>query len=654
MPAELIDGAAIAREVRADVARDTARLAARGIRPGLAVVLVGDNPASAVYVRAKGKASEEAGMHSETIRLPTDISQAALVDHIDRLNADPAIHGILVQMPLPAQIRPDAIVRRVRPEKDVDGFHPVNVGKLLIGERDGFAPCTPAGIQELLRRSGVDTKGKDCVIVGRSTIVGKPMAALLMQDAPGANATVTVCHSRTIDLAAHTRRADILIVAAGRPRYIGAAMVKPGAVVIDVGINRVEDARAKQGYIIVGDVDLAAVRDVAALITPVPGGVGPMTIAMLLKNTVRAAELAAERAERDGGGGGWHGGGRRMRSSATTAWRATLDEPVPGASPASAVAVSTLTQTARGVIEGAFHPLWVRGEVTDFKAHRNGHWYFGLRDDQAQLRCVIWSRDQRAIPAPPDDGMQVVAFGQVSVYPARGDVQLMVVALEAEGDGLYRKALERTLRTLEREGLLAPERKRPLPTRPRRIAVITSPSGAAIHDIAAVVQRRAPGVQVVLVPARVQGEGAVEELCAALDRVARWRGADLVIIGRGGGAKEDLRAFNDERVARALAACPHRRFPRWAMRSISRSATWSRTSGRPHHPLRRSAPCRRWPTMPGAYERWPSSCAPRRRAGSGWLATRSPVPRGTRGPALRSSVVAAASKCRPRRGACRR
>jgi methylenetetrahydrofolate dehydrogenase (NADP+)/methenyltetrahydrofolate cyclohydrolase len=296
MPAELIDGTAIAREVRSDVARDTARLVARGVRPGLAVILVGENPASAVYVRSKGKASEEAGMHSVTIRLPADTTQTQLFEHVDRLNADPAIHGILVQMPLPKQIDSQAVVRRVRPEKDVDGFHPVNVGKLLIGERDGFAPCTPAGVQEILVRCGVETKGKDCVIVGRSTIVGKPMAALLIQDAPGANATVTICHSRTADLGAHTRRADILIVAAGRPRFITGDMVKPGAVVIDVGINRVDDARAKNGYFLVGDVEFSTAREVAGLITPVPGGVGPMTIAMLLRNTVRAAELAADAA----------------------------------------------------------------------------------------------------------------------------------------------------------------------------------------------------------------------------------------------------------------------------------------------------------------------------------------------------------------------
>jgi methylenetetrahydrofolate dehydrogenase (NADP+)/methenyltetrahydrofolate cyclohydrolase len=296
MPADLIDGTALARAVRADVARDAARITARGVRPGLAVVMVGDNPASAVYVRSKGRASEEAGMHSVTIRLPLETTQSQLLEQVDRLNADPAIHGILVQMPLPKQIDAEVVVRRIRPEKDVDGFHPVNVGKLWMGERDGFAPCTPAGVQEMLVRSGVDPKGKECVIVGRSTIVGRPMAALLVQDAPGGNATVTICHSKTADLAGHTRQADILIVAAGRPRFVTGDMVKPGAVVIDVGINRVDDARAKNGYVIVGDVEYATVREVARLITPVPGGVGPMTIAMLLKNTVRAAELAADRA----------------------------------------------------------------------------------------------------------------------------------------------------------------------------------------------------------------------------------------------------------------------------------------------------------------------------------------------------------------------
>ena len=293
LPAELIDGVAIARQIREEVACDVQRLAQRGIVPGLTVVLVGDDPASAVYVRSKGKATEEAGMRSVTIRLPADTTQADLVAHVDALNADPSVHGILVQMPLPVQIDADAIVRRIRPEKDVDGFHPVNVGKNLIGERDGFVPCTPAGVQELLVQSGVETRGAECVIVGRSNIVGKPMMALMMQNAAGANATVTVCHSATRDLPSHTRRADILIVAAGRPRMVTGDMIRPGAVVIDVGINRVVDASAKSGYRLVGDVDFESAREVASLLTPVPGGVGPMTIALLLRNTVRAAERSA-------------------------------------------------------------------------------------------------------------------------------------------------------------------------------------------------------------------------------------------------------------------------------------------------------------------------------------------------------------------------
>ncbi|HSC31092.1 MAG TPA: tetrahydrofolate dehydrogenase/cyclohydrolase catalytic domain-containing protein [Gemmatimonadaceae bacterium] len=293
MPAELIDGVAIARAIRDEVACDVRRLAQRGIVPGLRVVLVGDDPASAVYVRSKGKATEEAGMKSVTIRLPADTTQADLLARVDALNADPSVHGILVQMPLPRQIDADAIVRRIRPDKDVDGFHPVNVGKNLIGERDGFVPCTPAGVQELLVRSGVETRGAECVIVGRSNIVGKPMMALMVQNAAGANATVTVCHSATRDLAAHTRRADILIVAAGRPRMVTGDMIRPGAVVIDVGINRIADSSTKSGYRLVGDVDFESAREVASLITPVPGGVGPMTIALLLRNTVRAAERSA-------------------------------------------------------------------------------------------------------------------------------------------------------------------------------------------------------------------------------------------------------------------------------------------------------------------------------------------------------------------------
>ena len=294
--AALIDGKSIAKAVRADVARDVALLRDQGITPGLTVVLVGANPASAVYVSSKERASVEAGMAGETIRLPATTTQAELLEHVDRLNADTKVHGILVQMPLPAHIDANMVIRRIDPAKDVDGFHPVNVGKLLIGERDGFAPCTPAGVQELLVRSGVETRGKDAVIVGRSNIVGKPMAALLIQDRPGGNCTVTICHSRTHDLAGHVRRGDIVIAALGRAKSIHGDMLKPGAVVIDVGINRVDDASAKKGYRIVGDVDFESASRVASRITPVPGGVGPMTIAILLRNTVQAARQLAERA----------------------------------------------------------------------------------------------------------------------------------------------------------------------------------------------------------------------------------------------------------------------------------------------------------------------------------------------------------------------
>lgn len=287
----IIDGARLAATVTADVAKKVAELKARGITPGLTVVLVGDDPASAVYVGSKERTCIELGMHGETIRRPSTITQDELLGIVDRLNDDPAIHGILVQMPLPKQINPDVIVRRIRPDKDVDGFHPVNVGKLLIGEKDGFAPCTPAGVLYMLEASGVKTAGADCVIVGRSNIVGKPMAALMVQ--PGVDSTVTVCHSRTRDLPSHTRRADILIVAAGRAQMITADMVKPGAVVIDVGMNRIPDSTKKSGTRLVGDVAFDDVRQVASRITPVPGGVGKMTIAMLMSNTVRAAAQQA-------------------------------------------------------------------------------------------------------------------------------------------------------------------------------------------------------------------------------------------------------------------------------------------------------------------------------------------------------------------------
>ncbi len=287
MPAELLDGIAAARAIRDEVADAVKVQKARGVIPGLAVVLVGEDPASTVYVRNKGRACEEAGMHSVTIRLPHATSQSELLAVVDQLNADPAIHGMLVQMPLPKQCNAEEVIRRIDPAKDVDGFHPINAGKLIIGEKDGFAPCTPAGVMELLRRNDVPTAGADVVIVGRSNIVGKPMASLLMQ--PGIDATVTICHSRTRNLATHTRRADILIAAIGRPKFVTADMVKPGATVIDVGINRVDEPRAKNGYVLAGDVDFAAVREVAGKITPVPGGVGPLTIAMLLKSTLVAA-----------------------------------------------------------------------------------------------------------------------------------------------------------------------------------------------------------------------------------------------------------------------------------------------------------------------------------------------------------------------------
>jgi len=276
--------------VRADVARDVAALRERGVVPGLTVVLIGDDIASATYVGAKEKAAREAGMAGGTIRLPADTTQAALLTLIEQLNGDAAVHGILVQMPLPKHIDPDTIIRHIRPEKDVDGFHPENVGKLLIGHTDGFVSCTPAGVIEILLRSGVDTRGAEVVVVGRSNIVGKPMAALLVQARAGGDATVTICHSRTKDLASHTRRADILIVAAGRAEMITGDMIKPGAVVIDVGMNSVPDATRAKGSRLCGDVHFASAVKVASRITPVPGGVGPMTIAMLLRNTVRAAK----------------------------------------------------------------------------------------------------------------------------------------------------------------------------------------------------------------------------------------------------------------------------------------------------------------------------------------------------------------------------
>jgi len=275
--------------MRAELAGDIAALKKKGVTPGLAVVLVGDNPASQVYVRMKGKACDDTGLYHETIKLPKDTSEAELMSLLERLNANPKIHGILVQLPLPKQINTNRALHRIDSRKDVDGFHPENVGKVAVGDPTGFRPATPYGVQQLLIRSEVETKGAHAVVVGRSNIVGRPMAALLLQDGPGGNATVTVCHSRTRHIEQHTRQGDILIVAIGKPEFVTGEMVKPGAVVIDVGVNRVDDPSRKQGYRLVGDVKFQEAKQVASAITPVPGGVGPMTITMLLFNTVQAA-----------------------------------------------------------------------------------------------------------------------------------------------------------------------------------------------------------------------------------------------------------------------------------------------------------------------------------------------------------------------------
>jgi methylenetetrahydrofolate dehydrogenase (NADP+)/methenyltetrahydrofolate cyclohydrolase len=289
MAARIIDGKAIAESVRAEVRQASDRLkASRGITPGLAFILVGEDPASQAYVRMKGKGCEEAGFYSVTERLPAAVSEGEVLELINRFNLDPRIHGILVQLPLPAHIREERVIRAIDYTKDVDGFHPVNVGRLVIG-RPCLKPCTPLGIQELLTRSGIETDGRHAVVIGRSNIVGKPMANLLVQKAKGANAVVTVVHSAAKDLGRFTRQADILIAAMGKPRFVTADMVKEGAAVIDVGINRIADASAKSGYRLVGDVDYDAVLPKAGMITPVPGGVGPMTIAMLLSNTLAAA-----------------------------------------------------------------------------------------------------------------------------------------------------------------------------------------------------------------------------------------------------------------------------------------------------------------------------------------------------------------------------
>lgn len=292
MTARVLDGKAIAAQVRAEVAQVVAEMKERhGVVPSLAVVLVGDDPASVVYVRSKQRAAGEAGMLAKDFHLPSSASEEQVLELVDRLNSDPLYHGILIQLPLPDHIREHVVLEAVAPEKDVDGLHPVNMGRLMAG-RPRFVPATPAGIQQILLRSGYDPQGKHVVICGRSNIVGKPAANLFLQRMPGGNATVTVCHTYTQDLASITRQADILIVAIGRPRAITADMVKEGAVVIDVGVNRVSDPAARRGYRLVGDVDFEGVSQKAAAITPVPGGVGPMTIAMLLHNTLQAARRA--------------------------------------------------------------------------------------------------------------------------------------------------------------------------------------------------------------------------------------------------------------------------------------------------------------------------------------------------------------------------
>jgi methylenetetrahydrofolate dehydrogenase (NADP+)/methenyltetrahydrofolate cyclohydrolase len=292
MTAQIIDGKQVAADMRAELKDETARLKKQGIVPGLGVILVGEDPASKSYVTAKERACEEIGIYSDDNRLPADTSQEDLMALVEKMNNDPKINGILVQLPLPKGLNEAEVLLAIDPVKDVDGFHPMNVGKMVVGEK-AFLPCTPHGVIQLLIRSGVKLAGAEVVIVGRSNIVGKPLANMLIQKNATGNATVTVCHTRTKNLAEHTRRADIVIAAAGRPNTVTADMVKDGVVVIDVGVNRIEDATKKSGYRLVGDVEFEAVKEKASLITPVPGGVGPMTITMLLYNTVESAKRAA-------------------------------------------------------------------------------------------------------------------------------------------------------------------------------------------------------------------------------------------------------------------------------------------------------------------------------------------------------------------------
>ncbi len=297
MAAELLDGKAIAQDIRERLRERVEDLARHGAQPGLGVVLVGEDPASTSYVNAKERACDELGIKSVDHRLPESTSEAELLAIVEELNQDETVHGILVQLPLPDHISADRVTMAIDPDKDVDGFHPVNLGRLLRGQ-ECFWPCTPHGVLEILRAGGVTTEGKHAVIVGRSNIVGKPLATMLMQKSETGNATVTVCHTRTPNIAEHTRQADIVIAAAGKPATVTGEMLKPGAVAIDVGVNRVEDATKKKGYRLVGDIDFDSAREVASMITPVPGGVGPLTITMLLANTVLSAERRRERAGR--------------------------------------------------------------------------------------------------------------------------------------------------------------------------------------------------------------------------------------------------------------------------------------------------------------------------------------------------------------------
>ena len=290
MVAEIINGNEVAKSIRAELKDVVAKMKADGVVPGLVVIIVGEDPASQVYVRKKGEACAELGLHSETIRLPASTTEEELLKLIDQYNADKKFDGILVQLPLPKHISEEKVLLRIDPGKDVDGFHPMNVGKMVVGA-ESYLPCTPAGIQELLMRSGNDPKGKHVVVLGRSNIVGKPITNILLQKAAGADATVTICHSRTQDLPSYTKQADIVIAAMGVPNFLKADMVREGVVVIDVGVNRIEDPNAKSGRRLVGDVDFEQVKEKAKAITPVPGGVGPMTITMLMKNTVKASKI---------------------------------------------------------------------------------------------------------------------------------------------------------------------------------------------------------------------------------------------------------------------------------------------------------------------------------------------------------------------------